>query len=261
MFRVYRAWPVWCYYKSSMATLLCSLGYSRKRCLEADANCGRDRYCFSLHGAICPQESAAFIYGTVGFDDGLPKAFGWRKPVSELFERTYNYAVPCAAFLMVLWDSKRHGWRHRVKPVPTLSTKHWRVFKVLLQITIGVYLISHGAFGVFDGKAGLAHQYDATGISALFGSTSAAMSTIGWFEIVLSVLALALPVAPLLFFVCAWKIATESLFIFSGAFYSGFEFMERGASMVAPIALYFVIQIIAARQPASIEPAVKISLR
>ncbi|MGB3301024.1 MAG: hypothetical protein WBA76_22370 [Phormidesmis sp.] len=170
------------------------------------------------------------------------------EPVSELFERAYNYAVPCAAFLMVLWDSKHHGWWHRVKNAPTLSTKRWRMLKILLQLAVGVYLIGHGAFGAFDGKVGLAGQYDATGLSALFGSTGAAMSAIGWFEIALGVLVLALPVAPLLFFVGAWKIATESLFIFSGAFYSGFEFMERGASMVAPIALYFVIEIIAARQ-------------
>ncbi len=131
------------------------------------------------------------------------------EPMSELFERAYNYAVPCAAFLMVLWDSKRHGWWHRVKNVPTLSTKQWRVIKTLLQVTIGIYLISHGVFGAFDGKAGLAGQYETTGLSALFGSTGAAMSALGWFEIALGVLVLAIPVAPLLFFVCAWKIATH----------------------------------------------------
>lgn len=48
----------------------------------------------------------------------------------------------------------------------------------------------------------------------------------------------------LLFFVCGWKIATESLFIVSGAFYGGFEFIERGASMVAPLALYLIILMI-----------------
>ncbi len=58
-------------------------------------------------------------------------------------------------------------------------------------------------------------------------------------------------------------VATESLFIFSGAFYSGFEFIERGASMVAPIALYIIIgligtrQLVTARPLTSAEPAIK----
>lgn len=57
---------------------------------------------------------------------------------------------------MLLWNSKPRGWWHRVKTVPTLSTKQWRTLKTLLQITIGVYLMGHGAYGAFDGKAGLA---------------------------------------------------------------------------------------------------------
>ncbi len=163
-----------------------------------------------------------------------------------MFERSYNYCVPLAAFLAIAWDTKRHGWWHRVKNVPTLTIEHWGWMKILLQVAIAVYLIAHGAFGAFDAKAGLIKQYDATGISTVFGSTQTALISIGWFEIVLGILVLFAPVAPLLFFVCGWKIATESLFIFSGAFFGGFEFIERGASMVAPLALYFIISILKA---------------
>ena len=166
------------------------------------------------------------------------------EPISELFERSYNYCVPLAAFLAIAWDVKSHGWWHRVKNVPTLTKKHWGWLKLLLQVAIAVYLIGHGAFGAFDAKAGLVKQYDATGISALFGSTQTALTVIGWFEIALGILVLFAPIAPLLFFVCFWKIATESLFIWSGAFYGGFEFIERGASMVAPLALYFIVSIL-----------------
>ena len=166
------------------------------------------------------------------------------EPISELFERSYNYCVPLAAFLMILWDVKKHGWWHRVKNIPTLTRKHWGWLKILLQVAIAVYLISHGAFGAFDGKEGLVKQYDAIGISALFGSTQTALSAIGWFEIVLGILILLAPITPLLFFVCFWKVVTESLFIWSGAFYGGFEFIERGASMVAPLALYLIISIL-----------------
>ena len=166
------------------------------------------------------------------------------EPISELFERSYNYCVPLAAYCAIAWDVKSHGWWHRVKNIPTLTRKHWSGLKLLLQVAIAVYLIGHGAFGAFDAKAGLIEQYDATGISRLFGSTQTALSVIGWFEIILGISVLFAPVAPLLFFICFWKIATESLFIFSGAFYGGFEFIERGASMVAPLALYFIISIL-----------------
>lgn len=179
------------------------------------------------------------------------------EPMSELFERSYNYCVPLAAFLMIAWDVKSHGWWHRVKNVPTLSIKHWRMLKILLQVAIAVYSISHGAFGAFDAKAGLARQYDATGISTLFGSTQASLTAIGWFEIILGILVLLAPKAPLLFFVCGWKIIIESLFIFSGAFYGGFEFIERGASMVAPLALYFIISTLkefSSKQNSNISP-------
>lgn len=166
------------------------------------------------------------------------------EPISELFERSYNYCVPLAAYCAIAWDIKSHSWWHRVKNVPTLTRKHWGWLKLLLQIAIAVYLISHGAFGAFDAKAGLVKQYDATGISTLFGSTQTALTVIGWFEIALGISVLFATIAPLLFFICLWKIATESLFIWSGAFYSGFEFIERGASIVAPLALYFIISIL-----------------
>ena len=166
------------------------------------------------------------------------------EPISELFERSYNYCVPLAAYCAIAWDVKSHGWWHRVKNVPALTKKHWGWLKLLLQVAIAVYLIAHGAFGAFDAKTGLVTQYDATGISTLFGSTQAALTAIGWFEIILGILVLLTPIAPLLFFVCFWKITTESLFIWSGAFYGGFEFIERGASMVAPLALYFIIAIL-----------------
>ena len=166
------------------------------------------------------------------------------EPISELFERSYNYCVPLAAFLMIAWDVKSHGWFHRVKNTPTLTTEHWSRLKMLLQIAIAVYLIAHGAFGAFDAKAGLAQHYDITGISKLFGSTTTALTAIGWFEIILGISVFLAPISPLLFFVCGWKIATESLFIFSGAFYGGFEFIERGASIVAPLALYLIILIL-----------------
>ena len=166
------------------------------------------------------------------------------EPISELFERSYNYCVPLVAYLAIAWDVKSHGWWHRVKNVPTLTIKQWGWLKILLQVAIAVYLIGHGAFGAFDAKAGLVKHYDATGISLLFGSSQTALTAIGWFEIVLGIFVLIAPVAPLLFFVCGWKIATESLFIFSGAFYGGFEFIERGASMVAPLTLYLIILIL-----------------
>ena len=144
------------------------------------------------------------------------------------------------------WLVRKGGEKLRTltKNIPNLTREYWTWLKILLQVAIAVYLISHGVFGAFDAKAGLAQHYDTTGITALFGSTEATLTTIGWLEIALGIAVLLTPATSLLFFVCGWKIATESLFIFSGAFYGWFEFIERGASMVAPLALYFIIRVL-----------------
>ncbi|MEO1349094.1 MAG: hypothetical protein AAFW84_09890, partial [Cyanobacteria bacterium J06635_15] len=77
------------------------------------------------------------------------------------------------------------------------------------------------------------------------------------FEILLGFTVLFLPVTPLLLFVCIWKIFSESLFISSGAYFGIFEFIERGASMVAPLALHYIQQELKYRSHARMNRAIQ----
>jgi hypothetical protein len=62
---------------------------------------------------------------------------------------------------------------------------------------------------------------------------------VGGFEIALGLAVLVDSTYALLLFVVAWKIVTESLYPISGAPF--WEFIERGGSYIAPLALFFLV--------------------
>ena len=132
---------------------------------------------------------------------------GW-----EALERAGNYGVPAVLALMMVTR-------------PRVSAR-W-----VLTFTVALLLFGHGALGVL-GKPGITRN-----IASVFPAGVAPALTVyeGWFEIALGALVLIRPVPALLLFVCAWKLATEALFISAGA--PIWEVVERGGSYAAPIAL------------------------
>ena len=58
---------------------------------------------------------------------------------------------------------------------------------------------------------------------------------IGGFEMILGVLCLEAKVSAFFVFVCAWKLATELLYVPAGAYGAWWEVMERGSSYAAPL--------------------------
>jgi hypothetical protein len=64
---------------------------------------------------------------------------------------------------------------------------------------------------------------------------------IGTIEIAVAVAVLTRPSVALLAMVALWKIATESLFLVAGA--PVWEFIERGGSYAAPIALAVILSL------------------
>ena len=99
----------------------------------------------------------------------------------------------------------------------------------ILKWTTVLLLVGHGLLGVVNHKAVLMGHY------ATIGLPADAVDLIGWFEILLAAAIVVRPAVGLLLFVAAWKIATESLFVVSGA--PVWEFVERGGSYAAPLAL------------------------
>jgi phosphohistidine phosphatase SixA len=155
--------------------------------------------------------------------------------VFEMLERAGNYGVPFA-MLLLCWP--RAGWRDWFAPAtPQPITPILRpALQATLAATTALLLLGHGALGI-GGTPGLTSRYASLGLSP----DAATMTTpvIGWLEITLAVLVMFRPTAPLALTIAAWKVATESLWLFSGA--PIWEFVERAGSYAAPLGLAVLI--------------------
>jgi hypothetical protein len=100
--------------------------------------------------------------------------------------------------------------------------------RVLLWTT-ATLLFAHGALQAVEQKPMFTAMYAAVGVPA------SVISLIGVGEMLTALLVLIAPVPALLLLIAAWKLATEALFPISGA--PVWEFIERGGSYAAPIAL------------------------
>jgi hypothetical protein len=146
----------------------------------------------------------------------------------EAVERAGNYGVPFA--LLVLAGIPRSVERlfSRLEGLMKNGTGLTAAMSILKWTTV-LLLVGHGLLGAVNHKAVLMGHYAAIGLPV------DAVDLIGWFEILLAAAIVVRPAVGLLLFVAAWKIATESLFVVSGA--PVWEFVERGGSYAAPLAL------------------------
>ena len=161
---------------------------------------------------------------------------------AEFTERAGNYGVPMALLLMAAPARSLRAWFTRLRPTDLPEIDRARLAQLLVAVTV-LLLAGHGFIGL-AGSPLLAAHYESIGLSASL------VSPIGALEIS-AALALALrPSVPLALLACAWKLATESLFLAAGA--PVWEFVERGGSYAAPLALALLL--IAQRRPA---PAVR----
>ncbi len=159
----------------------------------------------------------------------------------EALERAGNYGVPMAFLAMSGWPRSWRGWFDPIVPRPEPEPDSGRIERtaLFLRVTTGLLLMGHGGFGAFMHSEMLAAQYWSAGLSALPLGLGTLVQGIGWFELMLGALVLAAPLPPLLLFIFGWKIATESLYPISGEPF--WEFIERGGSYGAPLALFFIM--------------------
>jgi hypothetical protein len=178
------------------------------------------------------------------------------EPWWEVIERAGNYGPPLALLVLSGWPRGSGEWWRPIPPRDSAWAEPVRIARVaaILRVTTGLLLIGHGGFGVFMHKAMLERHYVVAGLSALPLGIGTLARAVGGFEIVLGLVAMAWPLAPLLLFVVAWKVATEMLYPVSGAPF--WEFVERAGSYGAPLALYWVMFRRAARSPAGHPAAV-----
>jgi hypothetical protein len=144
------------------------------------------------------------------------------EPVWEALERAGNYGVPLALLLRM---TPRH------------------VIRRVLAATVVLLLVGHGALSI-AGKPEFARNL----ASVLPEHAAAALPLLGALELALAAAVALRPSIPLLLGVALWKAATEALFITAGT--PIWEWIERGGSYAAPIALAIVLSA-ARRDPAS----------
>lgn len=165
---------------------------------------------------------------------------GW----PEFFERAGNYGVPIAILALI---GLRGGWFSRLpEQWPELTPAVRRRAIVVLQVALATLLAGHAACALVLQKAGLAHHYEVFGVA----NPTQVMLAVGWFEVALAVGVLVVRAPALMLFACGWKLATESLFLTSGAQAPMFEVIERGGSYIVPLALAYLLARSPARLPA-----------
>lgn len=149
----------------------------------------------------------------------------------EFFERAGNYGVCLAMLAVVGWHAP---WFTRLSDTwPSLTERARRRLEWTLRIATATLLTGHAACAVLLQKGSLAHHY------AIFSPHYAQnmMVWVGYGEFGLALVVLMVRLPSIMIFVCLWKLATESLFLLSGAPASMFEVIERGGSYAVPLAL------------------------
>ena len=154
--------------------------------------------------------------------------------VFETLERAGNYGVPLALLLLVGGPRRWRDWLRPSTVIPSGGRdlqSPTLVMRVLL-VSTALLLFGHGALAA-QGKPVLAAHV------AIAGLPAGSLTLIGYAEMSVALLLLAWPSSALLLAVAAWKLATESLWIPAGA--PIWEFIERGGSYAAPIALALLL--------------------
>ena len=155
-------------------------------------------------------------------------------PVWEMVERGGNYGVPLALLLLI---KTSRDWRSWLRPAAMrpLTPSLLERLRLVLAITIALLLVGHGALAIQQ-KPEIVSHYALLGFPFSAGLVA---QVSGWMEIVLAGVVLWRPTVGLCVFILAWKLATESLFLFAGA--PVWELVERGGSYAAPLALVLVL--------------------
>ena len=144
----------------------------------------------------------------------------------ETLERAGNYGVPMALLMMFSLGDGIRGLLVRARWRASIDRALMGRFLLWSTATL---LFAHGALQALTQKPLFARLYDAVDLAA------SVAPTVGWIEMALAILVLVAPLPALLVAIAAWKMASEALFPLSGA--PIWEFVERGGSYAAPLAL------------------------
>jgi hypothetical protein len=157
----------------------------------------------------------------------------------EFFDRAGNVGVALA--VLALYHSASFTNRQWFKPnLPRLdSDRKVVVVARVLQLTTALFLLGHAGLAFGQRKALLAHHMET--LAGMIGTHDPAQYLLrlsGLIDVSLMFAVLSYPASWIFLLAAGWKVAIESLHPLSGDYI--WEFIERGGSYVAPLALFVI---------------------
>jgi len=156
----------------------------------------------------------------------------------EVLDRAGNYGGPLCFLLLAGFPRTAREWLEPIKIGPVSRETLKRVAFGLQWVT-ALVLIGHGAYNAIVQKPMLLDQYTKMGLTALPLIGPGFMPGLGWFEMALGLAIAFRPLRALVFAAFVYKVATELLYPATG--YPLYEFVERGFTYVAPLALFLLL--------------------
>ncbi len=181
---------------------------------------------------------AVLLYMTFwGLQTACPRPLAGQG-VWELLERAGNYGVPLAFLLLLGGGGSLRDW-FSSRPAAPLTRERAAAIAWTLRITTALLLIGHGGFDFAMGKDWSGYA-EALGIPPETLAAHPLTPWAGWVEVALGLAVLAWPAPPILVLAFLWKLATEATRPLAGE--PVWEFIERGGSFAAPLALLVLLQ-------------------
>jgi hypothetical protein len=153
------------------------------------------------------------------------------EPFAEFIERAGNYGAPFTLLLLSGGISRKNLLQPLNPSAPADDKTMDRVF-LSLKITVFLLLAGHGWLNLI-GKKGLLDQYASLGLP----NPARTALLVGLFEVTAAVSVLIRPLRSLVLIFFIWKMATELFY----PHYEFFEWVERGGSYGALLALWFML--------------------
>lgn len=155
------------------------------------------------------------------------------EPFSEFIERAGNFGAPLALLLL------SGGFTGKLKKLftpinPAVPINRMALSNVIMCLRLVVFLLfaGHGWLNLIEKKS-LMHEYASLG----FVNPAMTAQVIGIFEIVAAFMILIRPLRSLVLLLFIWKITSELFY----PHYELFEWIERGGSYGALLALWFAL--------------------
>lgn len=162
-------------------------------------------------------------------------------------ERAGNYAPPLALLLYAGWGQSVKDWIWPFS-TPALTENKTEIIKWVLRLGISAQLISHGMYGVVEGKLLLIDHFASVGLPGPWMSPEIFLIGTGWLEIGLGALVLFRPVRPALVVIVLWEVFLGLMYPISGLPVSEhpqvfhiFRTLERFGDYAAPVGLFVLM--------------------